>query len=165
MKKLVLATVCITLVSCSSGPPQYGVTYDSTPQAAMLICNNKQEGYTPKTLYYTLNENNFKTGVLKTAPCRAVWASGMQAEFNDFFNLHEFPNRVQTSVSAPKIDNRDMQFALQKAQIDAQENHYRSMRAAQQSQQIDQMIQGIGNIVPKTTYCNRIGYQVMCNTY
>lgn len=72
---------------------------------------------------------------------------------------------MQTSVSAPKIDNRDMQFALQKAQIDAQENHYRSMRAAQQSQQIDQMIQGIGNIVPKTTYCNRIGYQVMCNTY
>lgn len=165
MKKLVLATVCITLVSCSSGPPKYGVTYDSTPQAAMLICNNKQEGYTPRTLYYTLDENNFKTGVLKTAPCKAVWASGMQAEFNDFFNLNEFPSGVQTTVTAPKIDNRDMQFALQKKQMDAQEAYYDSMRAAQQRQEMDQMIQGIGSNIPKTTYCNRIGYQVMCNTY
>lgn len=148
MKKLILST--LFLYGCSSG---YPVTYDSFPQSAVVVCNNQQKGYTPVTLYYP--EESAKTGRLITQPCYAYWASGHQAIFNDQFDTNQFPDGVRTYVKTPSPDNRDILFDNQRKQIQYQNLQMYNL----------QNTPAIVPYQPHTTYCNKIGFQTMCNTY
>lgn len=47
-----------------------------------------------------------------------------------------------------------------------QQNAYQQQQLAiQKQQQLNQSLQNIQNSMPKTTYCNKIGWQTVCNTY
>jgi hypothetical protein len=116
MKHLKLLFICslITLGSgCASN--RYSVTYDSNPQGAEVFCNGQSHGYTPVTLYYTLNEQTKKNGVLRTLPCDVKWVSGASGSLNTVFDLKQFPNGVITTTSRPDVPNAhiDHSFALQ----------------------------------------------------
>ncbi|MGL5336966.1 MAG: hypothetical protein ACRC9R_12685, partial [Enterovibrio sp.] len=63
-----VALAAIAVISgCTSN--RYSVTYASDPDGAQVYCNGVSQGYAPVTLYYTLDEEIKKSGVLKTAPC------------------------------------------------------------------------------------------------
>lgn len=46
-----------------------------------------------------------------------------------------------------------------------QQSYQQQQLAAQQQQALSQSLQTIQNSMPKTTYCNKIGWQTVCNTY
>ena len=45
-----------------------------------------------------------------------------------------------------------------------QQSYQQQQLALQQQQQLNQSLQNIQNSMPKTTYCNKIGWQTVCNT-
>ncbi|UXY09921.1 hypothetical protein N7922_18980 [Kosakonia sp. ML.JS2a] len=46
-----------------------------------------------------------------------------------------------------------------------QQAYQQQQLALQQQQQINQSMQTLQSTMPKTTYCNKIGWQTVCNTY
>ncbi len=66
------------------------------------------------------------------------------------------PQKAQCDSYAVGIAQRQQneQTAYQQQQL-----------AAQQQQAYSQTMQAIQNATPKTTYCNKIGWQTVCNTY
>jgi hypothetical protein len=46
-----------------------------------------------------------------------------------------------------------------------QRSYQQQQLAAQQQQALSQSLQTIQNSMPKTTYCNKVGWQTVCNTY
>lgn len=61
--KLYIALLAVAAISgCASN--QYSVTYASEPAGAQVYCNGVAKGYTPVTLYYTLDEETKNRGVL-----------------------------------------------------------------------------------------------------
>jgi len=114
IKASLFATSILLIISgCSSN--QYAVTYDTNPKGAQLYCNGVPQGYTPKTLYYTLTEQNKKNGVLNTVPCGVKWVSGVTSKADSYFNLTQFPNGVITTTPRPNAPDAhiDHSFALQ----------------------------------------------------
>lgn len=112
--KIFLAMGVFPLVTgCASN--QYSVTYASDPSGAQVYCNGVAQGYTPVTIYYTLDEETKARGVLNTVPCGVKWVSGAAARANSQFNLNQFPNGVITTSPRPNEPNAhiDHSFALQ----------------------------------------------------
>jgi len=118
---LLFASVVSLLAGCASN--QYAVTYDSTPGGAEVFCSGKSYGYTPVTLYYTLDEQTKKNGVLRTSSCGIKWVSGAVGSSNTVFDLKQFPNGVITTTPRPNEPNAqvDHQFALQLQSVRAQQ--------------------------------------------
>jgi hypothetical protein len=112
LKVFIIFTISTLLASCASN---YGVTYDSEPRGASLICGGINQGYTPTTLYYKLSEENKKSGTLNTVPCHAIWISGASDNFSSSFSLSQFPNGVMNTLQRPNVEGytQDAQFALQ----------------------------------------------------
>ncbi|MDY6490463.1 hypothetical protein [Acinetobacter faecalis] len=151
MKNFFLVLLCVSfLYGCQSG---YRVQYDSAPQSAMVVCGYEQKGYTPINLYYP--KEAIQNGILKTIPCEAIWSSGYRTYFNNMIDTKQFPNGVRNSVQNPYMNNQDIQFDYQKKQADAKAT----------SEAVKNFNEAMQNIGPKTTYCNQIGFQTVCNTY
>jgi hypothetical protein len=122
--KIILAAAIFSLITgCSSNQysvtdvseNQYSVTYASEPPGAEIYCNGVAKGYAPVTLYYTLDDDAKKRGVLNTVPCGVKWVSGATARANSQFDLNQFPNGVISTVRRPNEPNAhvDHSFALQ----------------------------------------------------
>jgi|GEM_PF-1415353 hypothetical protein len=107
---LVLLSVPIFLAGCGS----YGITYNTVPQGASLICKGQHEGYTPTTLNYDVDSDSKKRGYFSTAPCKARWVSGAQKDYGNFWDLEEFPDGVMQTLQRPNDENysQDAEFAL-----------------------------------------------------
>ena len=120
--KLLLITMLLLLGACSSN--HYVVTFDSYPQAATVICNGKNWGYTPISLYYdeSLKEHTF----LNASSCSANWASG--AKTNYPADVKVFPDGASlVSVSRPDSEGYsvDTEFASKiKKQREAEATEY-----------------------------------------
>lgn len=155
--KIVIAISAITLLSgCASN---YGVTYNSTPQSAMVVCNGMTKGYTPVTLYYPKKAIS-PYGNLYTEPCQAVWTSGASASFDRNFDTTKFPDGVMNTVQRPNVDGYSTD-----ASMDYQKKANDAALREQQIQNFNQSMQNIQNSRPKTTYCNQYGTQTICNSY
>jgi hypothetical protein len=114
-KILFLGSIILLLAGCASN--QYAVTYDSDPKGAQLYCNGINQGYTPVTLYYDINKERRKSGVLWVAPCTVKWVSGASVEPKDSavpIDLVKFPDGVVTTIPRPNVDgySQDAEFAL-----------------------------------------------------
>lgn len=129
-KLLLMCSVIALVGGCASN--QYSVTYDSNPKGAEVFCNGQSYGYTPVTLYYTLDEQTKKDGVLRTSPCGVKWASGASGASNTVFDLKQFPNGVITTTPRPNVDgySQDAEFALKVRTMQASE---KAANAAQQN--------------------------------
>lgn len=73
----------------------------------------------------------------------------MQVWKNESFR----PNQTQCNDLAVKIN------------VKKQRDEQRAKQSAYQRREVDSLTNQLQNAVPKTTYCNKIGNQVMCNTY
>ena len=146
-----ILTTTLSLSACSSG---LHVWYNSSPQNARLICGGQFVGYTPYNSYYNISEQDIKRGMVQVVPCQAVWMSGATEQYRNQFPVNSDSHSYSLTAVSRNVSAADVQFDS-------------SQRAAYQTQQdkTDQMIQSIGQSRPRTTYCNRIGNQVFCNTY
>ena len=150
MKKIFISAAALIILSgCSSG---YPVQFVSNPSNAALFCNGKSFGYTPKTLYY--EEDAIRDNRL-SVDCYARWVSGATQSFPREINIVEYPSGVQATANRPSdapneiADNQAAMYGAQRQQgggYNPRQNEYQFKPN-------------------QTTYCNKIGGQVFCNTY
>jgi len=155
MSKLYIAmTVVVFLSGCASN--QYSVTYATDPGGAQLYCGGTAKGYTPVTLYYTLDKETKERGVLNTVPCGVKWVSGATAQTNRQFNLKEFPNGVLTTTPRPNVEGyaADAEFALKVQQFKYQQAQDAAAANAQAWKDLNKAIK---DATPKSTYTNCYG--------
>ena len=157
MKRFKLLLVCsVTALVSGCASNKYSVTYDSNPKGAEVFCNGQSYGYTPVTLYYTLDKQTKKNGVLRTSPCGVKWASGASGPSNIVFDLKEFPNGVITTTPRPDVDGyaTDAEFALKVQQFKYQQAQDAAAANAQAWKDLNQAIK---DATPKSTYTNCYG--------
>ena len=109
-QSLVLLSSPIFLAGCGS----YGINYNTVPQGASLICEGQHKGYTPTTLKYDVDSDSKKQGYFSTRPCYAKWASGVQKDYGNMWDLEEFPDGVMQTLKRPDGGDysQDAEFAL-----------------------------------------------------
>jgi hypothetical protein len=153
MRRLpVLLSLSILLLSgCSS--TGYKITYNTVPEAASVICNGKNEGYSPVTLNYSPDENTKNSGVMKTVPCTAIWSSGARKDFGNIWDLNKFPNGVMQTLQRPDVDgySQDAEFALRVQQMKQQKS---AADSAAFQRSLDSLNRQIRDMTPKTTFTN-----------
>ena len=144
-----IAISFLTISGCASN--QYAVTYNSDPEGAQLYCGGVAKGYTPVTLYYTLDEDTKQRGYLNTVPCSVKWVSGASAEAGRQFSLSQFPNGVINTVPRPNVSgySQDAEFALKVKNMQA--NQRAANAAAQQNSSSSTYQQN------NTVQCKRMG--------
>jgi hypothetical protein len=112
IKMLIVGSIGMIFSGCAS---KYSITYNTNPTGASIICNGTNEGYSPVTLYYQPDEDNKKSGTMRTTPCSSYWVSGMRKDFSNTWDLNKFPDGVMQTLQRPNGDGyeKDAQFALQ----------------------------------------------------
>lgn len=117
--KLIPAMLIIFTAGCSSR--QYAVTFDTEPRGATLVCNGKNWGHTPKTLYY--DESVRKQPSVNVGHCSANWVSGARESYPN--NITVFPSGGSITKLQRARGNgysQDANYALQLRQTRAAEN-------------------------------------------
>lgn len=110
-KTIIVGSLGIFILSgCSS---KYPVTFDSIPQGASLVCDGRNWGYTPITLY--LDREKLKGMNSIPVNCSANWISGATSNYPASIPLDRFPNGVRATAQRPNVPGyeKDAQFALQ----------------------------------------------------
>jgi len=143
---LYLSLVIFLLTGCASG---YKITYNTEPKGASVICNGTNEGYSPVTLNYSLNEQNKQIGSMNTVPCAAIWSSGVKKGFSNTWDLNKFPDGVMQTLQRPSGDgySQDVEFALKVQQM-------KNAQKAANAQAWRNLNQAIKDATPKSTYTN-----------
>ena len=99
-----------TAIDKSIGPPLtyiedsirgYRVDFETIPAGAKLTCNGKEEGYTPKKIWFDLSEEVINSGVFNIENCTVTWASGARVEINAQIPLEQFPRNVYVIRERP----------------------------------------------------------------
>jgi hypothetical protein len=109
-KVIIIGSLGIVILSgCSN---KYPVTFDSTPQGALLVCDGKNWGYTPQTLYIDREQLKGKSSL--PVNCSANWVSGVIKNYPTSIPLDKYPNGASANAQRPIGDNyaTDAQFAL-----------------------------------------------------
>ncbi|MCA6064464.1 hypothetical protein [Thalassolituus marinus] len=129
--KLITVAITIFITGCASNS-NYGITYNSEPQGAVLICNGENKGYTSKTLFYKLDKDDKKRGYFRTQTCEAKWVSGVRETYSNTWDLNKFPKGVMQTLQRPNVPGyqQDAEFALKVREMKAAE---RAANAAQQN--------------------------------
>lgn len=117
--KILFLLFTALITGCASN---YGITYNSEPQGASLVCNGINKGYTSKTLYYKLDKENKKNGSLRTQTCEARWVSGARKTYSNTWDLNKFPKGVMQTLQRPNVPgySQDAEFALKVKQMKIQ---------------------------------------------
>lgn len=79
----------------------YGITYDTIPSCARLICGEKFKGYTPITLYYD-KDNIDDNDILYTQQCKAVFKSGYEGTFDTRIDTDKYPDGLHRTITRPQ---------------------------------------------------------------
>lgn len=153
MNKLYMAAVVVIFLSgCASS--QYAIQFDSNPQGAMLVCDGKNWGYTPETLY--LPKKVIKDqSELDMSGCTATWVSGAKSRYGTI-PLNQYPDGVRITAPRPDAPNleQDMNFALKVQQFKYQQAQDAAAANAQAWKDLNQAIK---DATPKSTYTNCYG--------
>ena len=145
---LVIILLVLWIISGCS----YPVTFASSHQEAMLMCNGQEWDYTPFTLYYDIKE---KQKFLDLSNCEARWVSGAWNRYG-IIPLEKFPDGVTTTVQRPthfEGYEKDAEFALQVQQmramqrqaIAAENQAYEAQRMNRELNNIDNNLNNINN--------------------
>ena len=141
------------LSGCSS---KYSVTFDSNPKGAVVICNGKNWGYTPKTLYY--DERVKQLSSLDISSCSANWVSGYNKNYGTI-PVQQFPNGVKQTLDRPFGDGyeKDAQLALQMQNTEYQRREAQAAEDAADQQFYDSLKPKYYNVTPNSMG----GYNIM----
>lgn len=148
----IVMVVVIFLSGCASS--QYAIQFDSSPQGAALVCDGKNWGYTPETLY--IPKKNIKgQAELNLSGCTATWVSGAQNRYGTV-PLTQYPDSVRITAPRPNAPNleQDMNFALKVQQFKYQQAQDAAAANAQAWKDLNQAIR---DATPKSTYTNCYG--------
>lgn len=123
---------------CSS---KYQVSFDSNPKGATLICDGKNWGYTPISLYIDKEKLEGKSSL--SIDCSANWISGVKKNYTSKIPLDKFLEGVSATVERGNGEgySQDAQFALQVEQMKAQQ----AQVASQQQANFNQSLQNFNN--------------------
>jgi hypothetical protein len=154
IRAAILAAVLV-ISGCASGPSRFGVTYDSYPRGATLLCGGSVMGYTPTTLYYNTDDlRNLK--YLDASSCSANWVSGTKKNY-EAIPWQQFGKGVTVTMSRP--DNpglqQDMEFALKAQQAQSQQQY--QQQALQQQALQQQKAPAANSSGPKVVNCTKLG--------
>jgi hypothetical protein len=140
MKLIFLILTSLLLVGCGGG---YKITYNTMPEGASLLCNNKNWGYTPKTLKYDIDNNTKEAGYFNPSQCYAKWSSGVQENFNIRVDIDKWPDGVMYTIQRPEGGDyaQDANFALNVQNMKNQQQAQEAMQwqALNQSIQLQNM--------------------------
>jgi len=133
IKMLIIGSVGIVLSGC--GAKQYSITYNTNPTGASVVCQGINKGYSPLTLYYTPDEENWKSEEMRTISCTANWVSGARKDFSDTWDLKKFPDGVRQTLQRPNVEGyeKDAQFALQVQNMKYQQRQAQAAESAASS--------------------------------
>lgn len=131
MKKVAVLLVllisgCSAVVNYVDG---YGITYNTFPTGANVICDGVNKGYTPITLRYNVSLEDLESKNFKTQPCVAKWASGVSENFSNVWNLKDHPHGVIQTLQRPDEEGYqiDAEFALRVEQLRVEEKQAKAL--------------------------------------
>lgn len=137
---IVIAGLLLILSGCATRSLK--VMYLSDPPGAVLYSDNKNFGYTPKTIHYEISEEDLKQGHMVLSGTSVRWASGAHADIPnlqvDLSNgyIQQFIFNRPENYPGREVD---MQFALElerlsimKRQAHAQEEQARWLKRQSQ---------------------------------
>ncbi|SEI42845.1 hypothetical protein [Nitrosomonas eutropha] len=153
MNKFHIVMVAVIFLSgCASN--QYAIQFDSNPQGAMLVCDGKNWGYTPTTLYLP-KEKTKDQSELNLSGCTATWVSGAKNRYGTV-PLNQYPDSVRITAPRPNAPNleADMNFALKVQQFKYQQAQDAAAANAQAWKDLNHAIK---DATPKSTYTNCYG--------
>lgn len=157
-QRLIYLLLISFLSGCASSG--YKITYNTEPVGASIICNGKNEGYSPVTLNYSPDENNKKIGAMKTVPCTATWSSGVRKSYSNTWDLNKFPDGVMQTLQRPNEEgySQDVEFALKVQQMKNQQAQAQAAANAQAwdnlNRSLKETAESIRRNTPKSTYTN-----------
>ena len=144
MKNLcVIFVVLLPFYGCSS---QYAITYDSNPVGAQVVCQGVNKGYSPLTLHYSPDKEDWDRGVFYTIPCGAVWISGAKSTYDNKWDLQKFPDGVKQTVQRPNVDGyeKDAKFALEVMKYKKFQREARRKKEAREWRELNNAIKSMG---------------------
>lgn len=129
MKSAKLTFIAIGFLLATGCASQYAVTFDSYPQGATLVCDGRNWGYTPITLYYDKSVKKQET--LDLSNCSANWVSGVSINYGTV-PVQQYLEGVRQTQHRPNVPGfqQDAEFALQVQQMELQK---RQAEAAESS--------------------------------
>lgn len=102
MKNLVklafLADIAWIFIGCGGS---YGITYDTKPSCASLVCDGEFRGYTPVTLHYN-KDNIDDNDILYTQQCKVVFKSGYEKTFDNRIDTDKYPDGLHRTITRPQ---------------------------------------------------------------
>ena len=116
--KLAVTGSLVLLTGCSTAD-YYEITYATKPEGASIVCNGVDRGYSPVDLKYKLDEKDRAYGSFITRPCKAVWSSGASRNYDNRYDLDEFPHGVITTITRRSGEGleQDRDFAYRLKQV------------------------------------------------
>ena|SRR5690606_26414870 len=152
----IVMVVVIFLSGCANS--QYAIQFDSSPQGAALVCDGKNWGYTPETLY--IPKKNIKGETeLNLSGCTATWVSGAQNRYGTV-PLTQYPDSVRITAPRPDAPNleQDMNFALKVQQFKYQQAQDAAAAKAKAWADLNESLkdtaESIRKNTPTSTYTN-----------
>lgn len=162
MKKLNLMVVLCILFVTSACSSKYAVTFDSNPQGAQLVCNGKNWGYTPQTLYYDKEVKERTT--LSLGACSANWISGAHKSYGTV-PLAQYPDGVRQTLQRPSGTgySQDAEFALKFQQMRQQQRQAQAAANAESWRQLNQSLDNLNQSLQQQT--NSLQQQLNSQSY
>jgi hypothetical protein len=81
MKNVTFVLMFLFILSGCSSLPEKGIYFSSTPEAATLVCGNKEFGRTPKVFWFS-DEQKYKEKLSIIDECYAIWISGERENYS-----------------------------------------------------------------------------------
>ena len=157
---IIATSSTLLLIGCASpsvfNHNQLSMTYDTNPRGATLVCNGTNYGYTPKTLYYNVDDASRERGYSNLSGCTVTWVSGASTSFQTLrADLNTTGYSQIYTINRPNVADyaQDAQFALQveslnyqKRQAEAAEMTAITSQQIKNNQDNAQMQQNLNNI-------------------
>ena len=150
------------------------VYFNSTPQGALIICNNEQ-GYTPKIVSFKYTKQELDTGHGFFPSCQLKWASGATVNIKKKYinsNIHGlaysvnnngFQKGLSNIVKRPNVPGyaTDALFVLKLKTLKATQDQARAARI--QARAAEDQVQAIRYQNNRTINCTKHGNSISCN--
>lgn len=126
MKTLnLLAILCVAwlFIACSTSIPKdkvlnFNVIYDTYPRAVAIYCDGTFGGFSPYHHTMDITYEEFERikdsgGKYKQPACKALWASGVSANFKTKGDLKDFDKSMTKTEKIERKDDKNLQADLQ----------------------------------------------------
>lgn len=108
MKTIRVCFILVPLLLSVGCASPYKVTYEASPEGAVLVCHEKLRGTLPKTLIHAVNSD--KQNSLDLSDCSAVWKNGAQASYAAV-DISNQPRKIIVDIARPDVPGAEIDAA------------------------------------------------------